>query len=287
MRTQRILTIQDFSCMGRCSLTVALPTISACGIEAVSIPTAVLSNHTAFKSWTYLDMTKEMEPIVDHWMDYRHAFDYIYTGYLSNGQIGEVRKIIDRLKTEDTKTVIDPAMADNGKLYPGFDEKHVEDMKLLFDGADVVLPNLTEACLLTGTKMPEQNPDLSFYQDLLDKVLALHTKAAVITGVELHPGKVGLLLEEENSDTVFFYETEKYPGKYHGTGDLFASALVGVLDNGFALPQALKIAHDYVHVAIQKTVESKQDGMICGPCFEEAIPSLVDALRKAKEEREN
>lgn len=281
---KRILTIQDFSCLGRCSLTVALPTISACGCECVCIPTAILSNHTAFKSWTYLDLTDQMLPIIEKWENYRHDFDYIYTGYLSNDQIPTVITIVEKLKTEKTKIVVDPAMADNGKLYPGFDDNHIVMMRELIKRADIIIPNLTEACQLTETDYPgrETNLPLSFYDGLLEKLKALGPKYIIISGQEIEDGKVADIYYDGEEDKKDIYITEQHPGRYHGTGDLFASSFTGALANDLSFKDAIIIAHDYVHEAIGYTVQNKLDGITYGPDFESAIPFLVNALASKK-----
>lgn len=279
---KRILTIQDFSCMGRCSLTVAIPTISACGVECVSLPTAVLSNHTAFDSWTYLDMTDQMLPSVEKWMKYRHSFDMIYTGYLSNDQIPTVIEVIHRLKEERTMIFVDPAMADRGKLYPGFDESHVRAMRELITHAEIVKPNLTEACLLTGIEYPgsENNVPLSFYESVAEKLFDLGVEKIIITGQSLHDGKVSDLCFSKEEAAPFVYETEMHPGLYHGTGDLFASCFAALLVKGFTFEKAVMIAHDYVHAAIGYTIQSNLDGITYGPEFESAIPELVKAIQE-------
>jgi len=275
---KRVLTIQDFSCLGRCSLTVAIPTLSAAGLETVAIPTAILSNHTAFASWTFHDLTEEMNPIVEKWMTYRHAFDYIYTGYLSNDQIPTVQGIIDRLRTDQTTVIVDPAMADHGKLYAGFDMAHVTAMKALIKEADIIVPNLTEACFLSDVTFPgtEEGVPLSFYQGVAKKLLSLGPKRIVISGQNLKHGYVADLIFEGSNESV--YETEAYAGLFHGTGDLFASAFVGALGNGFPLKEAVGIAHDYVHEAIRITNENGSDGVLYGPEFERALPLYVQRL---------
>lgn len=281
---KRILAIQDFSCLGRCSLTVAIPTISALGIETVAMPTALLSNHTAFKSWTYLDLTDQMEPTVEHWKPYRHDFDAIYTGYLSNDQIPTVLKVISTLKTDKTIVFVDPAMADNGHLYPGFGESHVTAMRELIKQAQVIKPNLTEACLLAGISFPgtETGVPLDFYQTLFKALAKAGPDHIVITGQELRPGFVSDLTYHSKTGKTEIYETEMYPGHYHGTGDLFASAFIGALVNGLSYPASIKIAHDYVHQAIKNNLDSQLDGLLYGPEFETAIPALIQALQTAK-----
>lgn len=276
----RVLTIQDFSCLGRCSLTVAIPTISAAGCECVSIPTAILSNHTAFKSWTFLNLTDQMLPIVEKWKGYRHDFDYIYTGYLSNEQIPTVLEIIKLLKEPNTKIVVDPAMADHGKLYPGFDNNHVKMMKELIKVADIIVPNLTEACLLTDSPFPgtETEVPLKIYSSLMVKLSRFGAKQIIISGQEIKKGVVADLIYDYKEPKLDAYGTILYKGLFHGTGDLFASAFVGALARGASLKEAVKIAHDYVHEAINFTNLNKLDGVLYGPDFESAIPSYVEAI---------
>ena len=147
MAYPKILTVQDISCVGQCSLTVALPIISACGIETCVLPSAVLSTHTAgFKGYTFRDLTDDMPDICAHWQKEGISFDAVYTGYLgSTKQIDYVKNILSTVKKSDGYAVVDPAMADNGKLYPGFDMEFVEAMKTLCGAADYILPNITEA----------------------------------------------------------------------------------------------------------------------------------------------
>ena len=171
MTYKRILTIQDISCVGQCSLTVALPILSAAGLETAILPSAVLSTHTAgFKGYTFRDLTDDIPAIADHWRKEKISFAGIYTGYLgSTRQIGYVKDIISSLSAPDAVSIVDPAMADNGKLYPGFDAEFVEAMKTLAFSADIILPNITEACLLTGTDYQEKY-DEAYITDLLDKL---------------------------------------------------------------------------------------------------------------------
>ncbi len=277
---KRVLTIQDFSCLGRCSLTVAIPTISASGLECVAIPTAILSNHTAFKSWTYKDLTEEMLPIVEKWKGYKNAFDYIYTGYLGTEQISLVIKIVKELRRPSTSLLVDPAMADNGSLYPGFQEEHVAKMKELISYADIIVPNLTEACLLSDVPYPnrEEGLDKEFYSFLLTSLAKLGPSKIVLTGQTLHPNEISDIVYEGGD--IRIYSTELYPGRFHGTGDLFASSLTGALGNGFSLYEATRIAHDYVHEAIRLSNEAKENGVLYGASFEGAIPLFIHELGK-------
>ncbi len=275
-KKDRILTIQDYSCLGRCSLTVALPTISALGVECVGLPTAVLSNHTAFPSWTYLDLTDEMLPITDKWMEFDHSYSMIYTGYLSNEQVPTVLKIIEKLKEDRTLIFVDPAMADRGKLYAGFDQKHVEQMKELIKVADIIKPNLTEACFLTDTPFPgsELSIPKEFYLEVFEKLAKMGPKKIIISGQQPKVGEVADYVYEVGKG-LQEYVTPTHPGLYHGTGDLFASAFAALLVKGHSFFEAVKIAHDYVHEAIGYNVKDQIDGLRYGPEFEKAIPFLL------------
>lgn len=282
---KRVLTIQDFSCMGRCSLTVALPTLSSCGVECVCLPTAVLSNHTMFKSWTYLDLTSEMENIVGKWIPYQHSFDFIYTGYLSNQQIDCVKHIVTSLREKKTTVFVDPAMADNGKLYPGFDMGHVEKMRELISIADYIKPNLTEACLLSSIEYPntEKGIPSSFYDSVFERLSSYGMKYVILTGQEIEEGKIADIYYDCKTKQKKMYMTKMYPGKFHGTGDLFSSAFVGALANGISLDDSIRIAHDFLHETIKNTIDEKLDGTVYGACFEPALKMLIQEIERAKE----
>ena len=198
MAYKRILTIQDISCVGQCSLTVALPIISACGIETCVLPSAVLSTHTAgFTGYTFRDLTDDMPAIRDHWVREGITFDAIYTGYLgSTRQIDMVAHIFDTLCPEGKK-IVDPAMADHGKCYSGFDEKYVRAMERLCRKADMILPNITEACFLTGQEYRSEY-DAAYIEELLQKLSGLGAKTVVLTGVSYEAGKIGVIVYENN-----------------------------------------------------------------------------------------
>lgn len=275
---KRLLTIQDFSCLGRCSLTVAQPTISACGIECVAIPTAVLSNHTQYKSWTFLDLTNELSPIVKKWEDYNHHFEMISTGYLSTAQIDIVIDIINHLKEKDTKIYIDPAMADNGKLYPGFGPEHVTKMVELCRQGDYVKPNVTEACLMCHIDYPTKPVGFEFYLHLAHQLRELGMKNIILTGIKLHAGKIGVLLLEESKKEPTFVEYDLVDAYLHGTGDLFSAAVASMLTLGKSLEKAVEIGHEYVVKSIRYTIDDGVDGLLYGPEFERAIPDLIKMI---------
>ena len=209
MAYPRILTIQDISCVGQCSLTVALPIISACGVETCILPSAILSTHTAgFSGFTFHDLTDDMPAIRDHWEKENIKFDGIYTGYLgSTKQIDYVINIIKTLNKDGAKAIVDPAMADNGKLYPLFDQQYVEAMKGLCACADYVVPNITEACFLTGIEYKTEY-DRSYIDEIIKKLLAIGSKNVVLTGVSYRQGKTGVVVFEngEYKVTVMSYK---------------------------------------------------------------------------------
>ena len=178
---KRIASIQDISCLGRCSQTVALPVISAVGVECAIVPTAVLSTHTMFQGFTCKDLSDQIRPIADHWAAEGFRFDALYTGYLaSSEQIADVCDFFRRFKTEDNLIFVDPAMADNGKLYPAFGPEFPAEMAKVVAMADITVPNLTEACLLTGTEYKAQFTEEEV-KALLRKLCALGAKKAVLT----------------------------------------------------------------------------------------------------------
>ena len=154
---KRILTIQDISCLGKCSLTVALPLLSAMGVETVILPTAVLSTHTMFSGFTCKDLSDQLGPITEHWKKEDITFDAIYTGYLgTEEEIETVKEIIRTFRGPETLVFVDPAMGDNGKLYPAFDEQYAKKNATLCAVADVIVPNLTEASFMTGLPYREE-----------------------------------------------------------------------------------------------------------------------------------
>ena len=273
MLYKRILTIQDISCVGQCSLTVALPVISACGIEAAVLPSAVLSTHTAgFTGFTVRDLTEDMPGICDHWVKEGITFDAIYTGYLGSAQqIDYVARIF--AETGKGVTIVDPAMADNGKLYPAFDQNYVQCMKTLVAKADFVVPNITEAAYLTDLPYQEEY-DRDYIQKLLDGLTALGCKNVILTGVSYAPGKTGVVVWEKGSYA--YYEHEKLPNSCHGTGDIYASAFTGALMRGKTAYDAAVIAADFVLECIRIT--AKLDNHWYGAAFEPALPQLIRAL---------
>ena len=274
---KRIVTIQDISCVGKCSLTVALPIISAMGIETAVIPTAVLSTHTAFKNFTYRDLTEDLPKIAKHWKQEKFNFDGIYTGYLGSiEQIDILKEFFKQFKTPDNFIFIDPVMADNGKLYAGFDANFVKEMKKLCKMADIIVPNLTEASYMLEKEYKEIYSEQEI-KDILIELSNLGPKYVVLTGVSFKDNKLGVMSYNKETNEFFTYFKEKIPAKYHGTGDIFASTLVGAITNNNTLEEGLKIAVDYVWETINDTYKTnKKDAY--GVNFETKIPYLINRI---------
>ena len=274
---KRIVTIQDISCVGKCSLTVALPIISAMGIETAVIPTALLSTHTAFKNFTYRDLTGDLPKIAKHWKQEKFNFDGIYTGYLGSiEQIDILKEFFKQFKTPDNFIFIDPVMADNGKLYAGFDVNFVKEMKKLCKMADIIVPNLTEASYMLEKEYKEIYSEQEI-KNMLIELSNLGPKYVVLTGVSFKDNKLGVMSYNKETNEFFTYFKEKIPAKYHGTGDIFASTLVGAITNNNTLEEGLKIAVDYVWETINDTYKTnKKDAY--GVNFETKIPYLINRI---------
>lgn len=278
---KRVVSIQDISCLGKCSLTVALPIISAMGVETCVVPTAVLSTHTGgFSGFTFHDLTQEVAPIAAHWKKEGITFDAIYTGYLGSfEQIKLVGDFFDQFGGENTLIYVDPAMADNGVLYTGFTPEFALEMGKLCGKADVIVPNLTEAAFMLGEEYVGENYDEKYIKGLLQRLTGLGCKTAVLTGVSFEKGKIGAMAYDSATGTYASYFNEELPVRFHGTGDVFASACVGALMNGKDLTGALKIAVDYTLECIRDT-QNDPDARWYGVNFESAIPMLVRSLGK-------
>ena len=275
---KRILTIQDISCFGKCSLTVALPLLSAMGIETVILPTAVLSTHTMFKNFTVKDLSDQLAPITAHWKQEGITFDAIYTGYLgTEEEIDTVIEIIRTFRNENTLVFIDPAMADNGKLYPAFDEHYAVKNADLCAIADIAVPNITEASYLTGLPYLETYSE-EYVKNLLQALAALGTKTPILTGVSLSDGKTGAMGFDTQKGEYFVYQHDRIPVAFHGTGDIFSSVLAGAFVLGIERTRALQIAADYTEMTIVKTLENPEKPWY-GVDFEATIPALVDMIK--------
>ena len=274
---KRIVSIQDVSCLGKCSLTVALPIISAMVVECSIVPTAVLSTHTMFSGFTCKDLTDQIEPIAAHWKESGLGFDAVYTGYLASAeQIDYVCAFFDAFRQEGGMVVVDPVMADNGKLYPAFGPDFPAQMARVCAKADLILPNLTEASLLTGLPYRTEQ-DEGYIKELLQALAALGPRYVALTGVSFEPDKLGVMYYDKVTGQYGSYFTQRLPASFHGTGDIFASTCVGGLTRGLPLGDALTLAADYTVESIRLTLESP-DANWYGVEFERAIPYLVQRM---------
>ena len=279
---KRILTIQDISCLGKCSITVALPVISAMGVETTILPTAVLSTHTMIQNFTVKDLTDQLVPITEHWKKEGIHFDAIYTGYLgSDEEIEIVKKIFADFGGDDTLIFVDPVMADHGKLYPAFDEAYAKHNASLCGAADIIVPNLTEACFMTDTEYREDY-DEAYIKDLLAKLAALGSKVVVLTGIAFGEGKNGVYGLDTVSGEYFAYENDHIDAAYHGTGDVFSSVSVGGIVRGLSYADAFALAADYTADTIRETLKNP-DKPWYGVDFEATIPELVKMLAEKLE----
>lgn len=275
MSYKRVLTIQDISCFGQCSLTVALPILSAAGLETVILPSAVLSTHTAgFTGYTVRDLSDDIPAIAAHWRSEHISFDGIYSGYLGSvGQIDQVLDIIKTLSAPGAVTVVDPAMADNGKLYPAFDEEYARQMRRLAFSADIILPNLTEASYLTGIGYREEYGE-KYVREMMGALRDSGAKTVVLTGVSYDEETTGVaVLDGEKFD---YYRHKKLPRGSHGTGDVYASAFVGAYMRGMSAYDAAAVAADYTVACIENTADDPAHSY--GVKFEPVLPYLIKRL---------
>lgn len=277
---KRVLSIQDLSCIGKCSLTVALPIISAMGVETAIVPTAVLSTHTMFNDFTFRDLTEDMDGIKEHWVKENFDFDAIYTGYLgSKEQIQIVTDYFDTFGGEHNYIIVDPAMADNGKLYTGFTPDFALEMAKLCSKADIILPNISEACFMLGKEYIGEDAAPSQIKELLTELTSLGAKVVVITGVKFGENDFGFMGYDTKTEGFFQYSTEEIPMKSHGTGDVFASTFTGALMNGYTVYNSLKIAADYTCACIKNSYNDP-DAVNYAVNFEAEIPLLLKMIGK-------
>ena len=277
MDYHKILTIQDISCVGQCSLTVALPILSAAGQETCILPSAVLSTHTAgFTDFTCRDLTADMPAIAEHWKKENIRFDAVYTGYLgSTEQIGYVQSIFTELLKPGAPKIVDPAMADNGKLYPAFDLAFVDEMKKLVSEADIILPNITEACFLTGISYRDVY-DEAYIDKLLAALRRIGAKTIVLTGVGYREGETGVVVLDHGTQR--YYAHKKISRGCHGTGDVYASAFVGAYMNGKTAYEAAMLAADFTVRCIENTIGDASHWY--GVKFEPLLGELIAAIAK-------
>ena len=273
MPYQRILTIQDISCVGQCSTTVALPILSVCGHETCILPAAVLSTHTGgFGRPVICNLQEDMDAIWRHWQCEGIRFDAIYTGYLGSTEaVHTAAEIMDAMLAPDGKIIVDPAMADHGKRYSGLTEDYADAMQNLCMRADVMIPNITEAAMMSGLPFRETYDEI-YIQELLH---ALGGKDVVLTGVSFETGKTGAAIRRGGKIDYYFHQ--RFDRSFHGTGDMFAAAFTGAWLQNKSLEEAVQISADFTCQAIYNTIESPAHWY--GVKFETALPVLFDALK--------
>ncbi|HZK38952.1 MAG TPA: pyridoxamine kinase [Clostridia bacterium] len=278
-RQKRVAAIHDISGFGKCSLTVALPILSSVGIETAVIPTAVLSTHTdSFEGYTYRDLTDNMRPMAKHWAASGLTFAAIYGGFLGSfEQIAIVKEFIDTFRTNQCIALIDPAMADNGKMYSVFDMDFAKEMVKLCAKADIIVPNMTEAAFLLGLDYREGICTRDYIESLLRGLSALGPSKVVITGVTLKEGKIGVATYDKETDCVCYTFSDKISGHYYGTGDIFASAMLAAYLKGHTLAKAAKIAVEFTCASIQRTKDAGTDVRF-GVDFESGIATLISEV---------
>lgn len=287
MKQKRILSVQDFSCFGTCSNTVALPVLSAAGIECAVLPTALLSTHTGgFTGYSFLDLTEEMGKILRHWaQEPEIRFDMLYTGYFGSApQLELLASFRDTLLLPGGSVVIDPVLGDRGQLYSIYDNAYVNAMRNFCRMADLITPNVTEACLLAGLPYEGDFFTEARFHALLERLLALGCGAAVITGVRFDDDRIGVAYRTQ-TESLRTVSATRSPAPLHGTGDLFASALAGYILNGCALPDALKKTILFVSACIRDTEEDLRANWY-GVRFERRL-GMLSADAEALRQREN
>lgn len=268
---KRLLTIQDISCVGQCSTTVALPLVSACGVECAVLPPAILSNHTApcFSGWTFRDLTEDISAIEVKWIEQGVKFDAFYTGYVCESHIDPILSIMRTCGNPGAVRIVDPAMADDGELYRGFAPDFPSKIKKLCEGADYILPNMTEAALLVGGTPRLHGHDRAEIEATVSGLHALGAKNVVLTGVSFSDDELGTAVSDGKSVSYDF--NKRLARTSHGTGDIFASVFTGAVLRGRSALDAAALAADIVC----ESIEATSPDHVYGVSFEKAIPSLV------------
>ena len=283
---KRILTVQDISCVGKCSLTVALPVVSACGVETCVLPTALLSTHTAFRHHVRADLTDRFQPITAAWRAEGILFDGLYSGYLgSEAQVEEVRAIYGDFCRPGSLFFVDPVMADQGKMYAGFSASFAAAMRSLCAAADVIVPNVSEACFLLDRPYTKEELDEEEIKEILTSLCALGCRCAVVTGVRFKDDRIGFYGYDAEKKSFFSYATPRVPAFFPGTGDVFASSAFGALERGLSAPEAMRLAADFTYRSILATTKEETHNWY-GVDFESALPSLTRQIETALDQKE-
>jgi pyridoxine kinase len=275
---KRIVSIQDVSCLGKCSQTIALPVISAMGIETSIIPTAVLSTHTMFEGFTFTDLFSDIRPIMDHWKSQDIHFDGIVTGYLGTVKhIDIIADFYDEFSVDGTLKIVDPVFADNGKMYPGFDDEYAKAVASLCAKADYIVPNITEAAIMAGVPY-KTDYDAAYINDIIDKLAGSGAKNIIVTSVRR--GDENGIIARLADGSSYEYFRPHIDAAFHGTGDLYTSALTGALLRGIDPKKSISLAVDYTRLTLAKTLENETHNWY-GVDFEETIPELIKMIDEA------
>lgn len=275
-----VAAIHDISGMGKCSLTAAIPVLSAAGVSVSVIPTAVLSTQTGgLNNYTYRDLTDDMRPVMTHWHKIGVTFDAVYSGFLgSAAQVDIVCDFVKEFRHNNTLFLCDPAMADNGSLYDTFDLTFIDKMKTLCASADIIVPNFTEAAFLLNSEyLPP--PYTKEYTDGLLHSLAkeFNSKFVVLTGVDFDGKSVGAGAYDAENDVITYSLSERIEGMFHSTGDLFASSLLGGILNGFSVNDSAQKAINFTVNSIKETLKIGGDSRF-GLAFERCLPMYMKSL---------
>ena len=277
---KRAIAVHDISCVGRCSITVALPILSAAGLNTAIVPTALLSTHTGeFTGYTHLDLTSQLSPIAAHLSTLGLHYDTFYSGYLANGaQVDEILHMMDLLCDEQTHIFVDPAFGDHGRMYSLMDESMPRQMRRLVSRARTIVPNLTEACFLLGEPYPGEAADEAFISSLCLKLSELGPENVVITDVNFRPAQTGVALYSRGMEAPTYLFRSRFDRVFHGTGDVFASFLLGALMNDQPLKEAVDTALDFTHESIRVTLNSGEP-LRYGVQFEQVLPGYWQRIR--------
>ena len=258
MSTPRVAAIHDMSGFGRCSLTVAIPILSAMGIQCCPLPTAFLSTHTGgFEGFTFLDMTDELPKVAAHWKSLGLEFQAVYSGFLgSERQIAIVEDFLREFRGADTAAVIDPVMGDHGEVYQTYTPAMCAGMARLAELADVITPNLTEAALLLGVPYDALPAGEAGCREVVERLSLDGRRSVVLTGASTAPELTGAMCFDARTGQTEAVQTQRVPQEFHGTGDVFASVLTGALVQGASLPDAVRQAVDFVRACAERTARA-------------------------------
>lgn len=277
MSLPRVATIQDLSGVGRCSLSAAIPVLSAMGVQACPLPTAVLSNQTGFESYAALSLTGQLASAIAEWKGQGLAFDAVSTGFLMDPeQAGLVGDFISFAKGGGGLVVIDPVMGDEGSLYPVFDAGMVDAFRRLVGQADLITPNLTEACLLAGVGYPGRVDSRdSLVWEIAGRLCEMGPSRVVITGIDGGEGEICNIAYTAREDRRVCLSNRRIGGSYSGTGDILTAILTAGLLRGEEIEQTLRLAGGFFEKAIARSLAEKTDPRE-GVAFEPYLHLLTD-----------